>query len=164
MNALSDLHQRIDDRVTSVRRTSRLALRQGVRYLLPATRRCAATRAEWEWLREGLATLPSAQLTEIHRRIATLGPTPQPPVNCPLLEPGQRGLPDYAHRPVACRTYGFYVQRDKGLHCARIAAQVEHGELADGLGQPPGRRRRPRPPRRSPLAGRLVQRGVADWR
>ena len=133
MNALSSLHQRIDDRVTSIRKAHPDWLcGKGCD---TCCRQLAAlpqlTRAEWEWLREGLATLPSAQLTEIHRRIATLGPTPQPPVTCPLLDPASGACPIYAHRPVACRTYGFYVQRDKGLHCARIAAQVEHGELAD---------------------------------
>ena len=89
------------------------------------------TRAEWEWLREGLATLPSAQLTEIHRRIATLGPTPQPPVTCPLLDPASGACPIYAHRPVACRTYGFYVQHNLGLHCGDIEARVADGTLAD---------------------------------
>jgi Fe-S-cluster containining protein len=37
----------------------------------------------------------------------------------------------YLHRPVACRTYGFYVQRDKGLYCNDIEAQVASGALSD---------------------------------
>jgi hypothetical protein len=32
---------------------------------------------------------------------------------------------------VACRTYGFYVQRDLGLYCGEIEARVEQGALAD---------------------------------
>jgi Fe-S-cluster containining protein len=36
----------------------------------------------------------------------------------------------YAHRPVACRTYGFYVQRDKGLYCTDIEARVSEGDWA----------------------------------
>ena len=92
MNALSSLHQRIDDRVTSVRKAHPDWLcGKGCD---TCCRQLAAlpqlTRAEWKWLREGLATLPSAQLTEIHRRIATLGPTPQPPVTCPLLDPASQ--------------------------------------------------------------------------
>jgi uncharacterized protein len=34
----------------------------------------------------------------------------------------------YAHRPVACRTYGFYVQRDKGLYCKDIESRVAEGD------------------------------------
>lgn len=29
----------------------------------------------------------------------------------------------------ACRTYGFYVQRDKGLYCKDIETQVDSGRL-----------------------------------
>ena len=36
----------------------------------------------------------------------------------------------YAHRPVACRTYGFYVQRDKGLYCQDIESRVAQGDWA----------------------------------
>jgi Fe-S-cluster containining protein len=35
----------------------------------------------------------------------------------------------YAYRPVACRTYGFYIERDKGLYCQDIELRVEQGEL-----------------------------------
>jgi Fe-S-cluster containining protein len=37
----------------------------------------------------------------------------------------------YEHRPVACRTYGFYVERDQGLYCGQIRERVDAGELAD---------------------------------
>ena len=36
----------------------------------------------------------------------------------------------FAHRPVACRTYG-YVQREKGMYCGDIEARVADGSLAD---------------------------------
>jgi hypothetical protein len=32
---------------------------------------------------------------------------------------------------VACRTYGFYVQRDKGLYCQEIEARVADGFMSD---------------------------------
>lgn len=133
MNSLFRLHQTIDERGASIRKAHPDWLcGKGCD---ACCKQLAAlpqlTRAEWEWLHEGLATLPTAQRAEIHRRIATLGPTPLPPVTCPLLDPASGACPVYAHRPVACRTYGFYVQRDKGLHCDRIMAQVERGELAD---------------------------------
>ena len=34
----------------------------------------------------------------------------------------------YAYRPVACRTYGFYVQRDKGLYFKDIEMHVANGD------------------------------------
>jgi len=37
----------------------------------------------------------------------------------------------YVHRPVACRTYGFYVQRDKGLYCKDIESRVAGGDWAE---------------------------------
>ena len=35
----------------------------------------------------------------------------------------------YAQRPVACRTFGFYVQRDLGLYCKDIESRVADGAL-----------------------------------
>ena len=37
----------------------------------------------------------------------------------------------YAQRPVACRTYGFYVQRHLGLYCHDLEARVAGGALAN---------------------------------
>jgi Fe-S-cluster containining protein len=37
----------------------------------------------------------------------------------------------YAHRPAACRTYGFYVERGLGLHCAQITEAVEEAATRD---------------------------------
>jgi len=53
------------------------------------------------------------------------------PLVCPLLDQASGACPVYAQRPVACRTYGFYVQRDLGLYCRDIEARVEDGTLAD---------------------------------
>lgn len=131
MNALSDLHQRIDERVTSVRKAHPdwLCARCDT-----CCRQLAAlpqlTRG-MEWLREGLATLPSAQLTEIHRRIATPGLDTTANGDLPAARSGQRGLPDLCPPAGRLPHLRLYVQRDKGLHCARIAAQVERGELAE---------------------------------
>lgn len=37
----------------------------------------------------------------------------------------------YAHRPAACRTYGFYVRRADGLHCEIVECEaLAHGEGA----------------------------------
>ena len=54
-----------------------------------------------------------------------------PPLVCPLLDPASGACPVYAARPVACRTYGFYVQRELGLYCHDIESRVADGALAD---------------------------------
>lgn len=38
-------------------------------------------------------------------------------------------LPVSAHRPVACHTSGFYVDRESGLYCRDIEALAASGEL-----------------------------------
>lgn len=87
------------------------------------------TGAEWALLQEGLAALPPDQLDLIATRITALGPTPARPVTCPLLDPDSGACPVYAQRPVACRTYGFYVDRELGLYCRDIEQQAADGAL-----------------------------------
>lgn len=89
------------------------------------------TAAEWALLREGLAALPAEPLEEIRQSVAALADQTTRPVVCPLLDSEQGACRVYAHRPVACRTYGFYVQRDLGLYCKDIEARVADGGLAD---------------------------------
>lgn len=87
--------------------------------------------AEWELLREGLAALPPERLEEIGQRMAALAQQRTRPFVCPLLDHATGACPVYAQRPVACRTYGFYVQRDLGLYCRDIETGVAEGTLAD---------------------------------
>ncbi|MBL1264278.1 YkgJ family cysteine cluster protein [Candidatus Methylomicrobium oryzae] len=89
------------------------------------------TAAEWDRLREGLAALPPDRLREIRRDVAALAGQRSRPVVCPLLDRSAGACRVYAHRPVACRTYGFYVQRDLGLYCKDIEARVAEGALAE---------------------------------
>ena len=89
--------------------------------------------AEWDLLRAGLAALAPAHLAEIKQRMAVLATQQSRPVVCPLLDQATGACPVYAQRPVACRTYGFYVQRDKGLYCHDIEIQVSAGQLDDVL-------------------------------
>ena len=42
------------------------------------------------------------------------------PIVCPMLEQESGTCLVYEARPMACRAYGFYVERDKVLGCARI--------------------------------------------
>lgn len=89
------------------------------------------TAAEWDLLQEGLATLAPEQLAAIRRDVAALAGQPSRPVVCPLLDQTTGACPVYAQRPVACRSYGFYVQRDRGLYCHDIETRVAEGALAD---------------------------------
>lgn len=89
------------------------------------------TRAEWDLLREGLAGLGISKLDEIAGKIRMLSDGVGRPLVCPMLDESSGACPVYAYRPVACRTYGFYVDRDLGLYCRDIEALVAAGELDD---------------------------------
>lgn len=135
MNTLAQLHIDIDERVAVIRDGHPDWLcRRGCdgccRRLAEIPR---LTAAEWEWLREGLAALPPDELREIGRAIAELTEQPARPVVCPLLNRSAGACRIYAHRPVACRTYGFYVQRDKGLYCRDIELRVASGAWSEAV-------------------------------
>jgi len=89
------------------------------------------TAAEWDLLQEGLAALAPERLGEISRNIAALAGQHSRPIICPLLDQSTGACPVYLQRPVACRSYGFYVQRDLGLYCHDIESRVADGTLAD---------------------------------
>lgn len=89
------------------------------------------TAAEWALLREGLRGLDPQRLLTIRDEVGTLARGATVPIVCPMLDRATGACPVYAHRPVACRTYGFYVQRELGLYCSDIEARVAQGELAD---------------------------------
>jgi len=89
------------------------------------------TAAEWDLLRQGLAALALEDLQEISQKVVALAGQTSRPIVCPLLDPSTGACPVYAQRPVACRTYGFYVQRDLGLYCHDIESLVADGSLAD---------------------------------
>ncbi len=89
------------------------------------------TAAEWRLLQQGLAAMTASQLEDVERKMVALDGEHGRPVVCPLLDQTTGACPVYAHRPVACRTYGFYAQRELGLYCGDIEAQVAGGELPD---------------------------------
>lgn len=79
------------------------------------------TRAEWEHLREGLEGLAPDVRAEVDARIAALADHREGLVTCPMLDVRDGACLVYAHRPAACRTYGFYVRRRDSLHCGIVA-------------------------------------------
>lgn len=89
------------------------------------------TASEWALLRPAIAALPIDQLETIHNKMQAASAQAAGPVVCPLLDEATGACPVYAQRPIACRTYGFYVERGVGLYCAEIKDGVDRGELAD---------------------------------
>lgn len=133
LTRLGQLHADIDARVQAIRAEAPAWLCGkgcgGCCRRLAAVPQLTAT--EWAFLQPALAALPSAQLSAIARAMAQLAAHAARPVTCPLLDQASDACTVYAHRPVACRTYGFYAQRDKGLYCGDIEAQVAAGQLAE---------------------------------
>jgi len=133
MSQLTELHVDIDARVASIRENKADWLcGKGCD---SCCKRLAEvpqlTAAEWALLREGLAGLAPDHLQAISREIAAVADSTARPVVCPLLDHVTGACPVYAYRPVACRTYGFYMQRDLGLFCRDIEKQVAEGALPD---------------------------------
>lgn len=131
--ALAALHREIDRRVqTIVDGSDDWPCRKGCDR---CCRRLAAvpqlTSAEWRLLKAGLALLPPETMDSIRQKIHALTGNPTGLIVCPLLEESSGACPVYAQRPVACRTYGFYVQRTLGLYCNEIEQRVAQGALAD---------------------------------
>lgn len=133
MTALSQLHADIDSRVQTIRenRPDWLCGKGCDRCCRRLAEEPQLTAAEWDLLREGLATLSPEHLQKISREIAALADQRSRPITCPMLDRATGACPVYAQRPVACRTYGFYVQRDLGLYCPDIESLVANGGLTD---------------------------------
>lgn len=132
MSLLAELHTEVDARVEAIRK-------QRPDWLCgkgcdSCCRRLAEmprlTAAEWDLLRDGLAAVSAERLQAIQVRMSILAEQGSGPVICPLLDEGLGACSVYVQRPVACRTYGFYVERDLGLYCAEIESRVAAEMLA----------------------------------
>ncbi len=130
---LNQLHAEIAQRVTAITREHPdWPCRKGCGNCCRQLARIPQlTQAEWMLLQRGLMALPEAELAAVGRGVASLAVAVPAPVTCPLLDLERDACRVYAQRPVACRTYGFYVQRDKGLYCQDILQQVERGKRKD---------------------------------
>ena len=133
LGALAGLHALIDARVVSIRdQHTDWPCGKGCdnccRHLAEVPR---LSGAEWALLEEGLAALSAVQLRAVGTKISALSTGTRGPHTCPMLDQNSGACLIYAHRPIACRSYGFYVQRDLGLYCGEIKAQVADGGLAD---------------------------------
>jgi len=133
MSPLEELHAEVEERVARIRQPHEdWPCRKGCD---GCCRRLAAmpvlSAAEWTLLKAGLEALDETRQAAIRRRLAALAGTVGGPLVCPLLEPTSGICTVYRQRPVACRTYGYYVQRDKGLYCGEIESRVARGRLDD---------------------------------
>ena len=131
MTTLSRLHSQIDARVRAIRasRPDWLCAKgcDGCCRRLAEIPQLRA--AEWALLRAALTALPTQHLDRIGDDLAALSRQKDRPLTCPLLDALSGACPVYAARPLACRSYGFYVQRDRGLYCTQIESQVAAGAL-----------------------------------
>lgn len=96
-----------------------------------------ATEAEWRALLAALSRLPAGVQATVRERVAEmarLAAQPAPPRHyvCPMLERETGACLVYEGRFAACRTYGFYVSRDKGLWCDRVRLLAEEREVLLG--------------------------------
>lgn len=133
MTTLTQLHDDIDARVQAIRggRADWLCGKGCDSCCRRLAEVPQLTSAEWDLLRAGLAELPPERLQAIRSNVAALRSSQSRPITCPMLDLAAGTCPVYAQRPVACRTYGYYVQRDKGLYCPDIESRVADGALAD---------------------------------
>ena len=95
MNTLAQLHADIDARVRAIRGDypdwlCRMGC-DGCCHRLAEIPRL--TNEEWDWLREGLAALPTESLREIELEVAALAGQPLRPIVCPLLNRSAGSMP-----------------------------------------------------------------------
>lgn len=76
---------------------------------------------------KGYLALPAPVRADIRRQVETLE---APPVVCPFLERDRGECRVYAHRPAACRAYGFYRGRAHDAFCGLIEDSLDVLEAA----------------------------------
>lgn len=79
------------------------------------------SEVEWRAIVAALELLPGDVADAARTRIRESAAATRPVV-CPLLDTGAGACLVYEARPVACRAYGFYAERQYVLGCGRIEA------------------------------------------
>ena len=74
---------------------------------------------EWRHIASALDAMPAATAAALRQRIRDSAGVARPVV-CPLLDSASGSCLVYPARPVACRAYGFYAEREAVLGCSRI--------------------------------------------
>jgi Fe-S-cluster containining protein len=77
------------------------------------------TQPEWQLIATALNSLPQETADAARRRVRDSAAASRP-ITCPLLDLDSGTCLVYHARPVACRAYGFYAEREFVLGCSRI--------------------------------------------
>ena len=85
------------------------------------------TRAEWQLADNAIQSLPAQTANQIYERIKDASRASRPVV-CPMLDTEAGTCLIYDARPIACRAYGFYLEREKVLGCNRIESIAQQEE------------------------------------
>ncbi len=86
---------------------------------------------EWERVDAAIAQLPSSERAIVEQQIHTLlqhiaeHPS-SAPIVCPYLNEAEGACRIYDSRPIACRTYGFFVARDHHQYCQQIETEISN--------------------------------------
>lgn len=93
------------------------------------------SRVEWERLEEALLALEAVARADFVRRVREA--PAKGPLTCPVLDRASGACRTYEARPIACRTYGYYTERDGGLHCGIVteAVAAHEAEVVWGNGE-----------------------------
>jgi uncharacterized protein len=81
---------------------------------------------EWQRMRAAYRQLPDAERERVHAALTSLDDATRPVV-CPFLNPENDACLVYDARPIRCRSYGFYAEREGVLGCHRIEAIAASG-------------------------------------
>jgi uncharacterized protein len=84
---------------------------------------------EWERLDAAIAQLPTPERVIVEQRIVALlqgiaENTLNSQVVCPYLDEQEGACRIYDARPIACRTYGFFVTHDHDQYCQQIETEI----------------------------------------
>lgn len=79
------------------------------------------TRAEWDRLAGALQKLPDDTRQLVRKRLQFASATDRV---CPFLDTAKGECTVYEARPVACRSYGFFADREGELCCDDISHQI----------------------------------------
>ena len=92
--------------------------------------------AEWERVDGAVSSLPAPIKAAVDQKIESLlqqigEQTISSAVVCPYLDEVEGACRIYDDRPIACRTYGFFIARDHDQYCDQIETQVrDRGDAA----------------------------------
>lgn len=89
--------------------------------------------AEWVRLRDAILALDPVDRDDILAGIAS--PTASAKVVCPVLDRPRGACRAYEARPLACRTYGFFAERDGALACDLVVGFADAHEVVWGHGE-----------------------------